>query len=168
MSKYQEVIKMTNNKADTIEEHILRMLRQAADKQVEVKRTALADEISCAPSQITYVLSTRFTTDKGFAVESRRGLGGYIRIALIPQEVDRKQILYRDMIDEITELTPFERVKTMIEFLFLQSKLITRREAELSAQMAANLYNSEAAGKISPTERAKLVRSIFATFAKIT
>ena len=159
---------MTNNKADTIEEYILSMLRQATDKQVELKRTALADEISCAPSQISYVLSTRFTTDKGFSVESRRGLGGYIRIALVPQEIDRKQLLYRDMIEEINEATSFERVKTMIEFLLLQSKLITRREAELSAQMAANLYNSEAAGKISPTERAKLVRLIFVTFAKIT
>ena len=158
---------MLNNKADTIEEYILKRLKQNDDKQIELKRTALADEISCAPSQISYVLSTRFTTERGFVVESRRGLGGYIRIALIPEELDQKQILYRDLMSDIDEDTPFDDVKSMLEFL-LKSKLITRREAELAAQMAFALYKSEAAKKIAPDERAKLTRTIFATFAKIT
>ena len=158
---------MLNNKADTIEEYILKRLKQNADKQIELKRTALADEISCAPSQISYVLSTRFTTERGFIVESRRGLGGYIKIALIPEELDQKQILYRDMMNALDETSPFTQVKSMLEFL-LENKLITRREAELIAQMSANLYKSEAAGQIAPAERAKLIRSIFATLAKIT
>lgn len=159
---------MLNNKADTIEEYILKRLKQNADKQIELKRTALADEISCAPSQISYVLSTRFTTERGFVVESRRGLGGYIRIALIPEELDQKQLLYREMLEQIEAETTFPQVKAMIDFLFLDSKLITRREAELIAQMAANLYRSEAAGELVAEERAKLIRSIFATLAKIT
>ena len=158
---------MLNNKADTIEEYIVRRLAQNADRQIELKRTALADEISCAPSQISYVLSTRFTTDKGFVVESRRGLGGYIRIALIAEEVDRKQLLYQNMVEQIGEATPFAEVKSMIDFL-LENKLITRREAELVAQMTLNLYKSEAAGELSSAERAKLIRSNFVTLAKIT
>ena len=158
---------MLNNKADTIEEYILKRLLQNADRQIELKRTVLADEISCAPSQISYVLSTRFTADRGFVVESRRGLGGYIRIALITEEVDRKQILYQEMIEQIDENTPFAQVKSMIDFL-LGNKLITRREAELVAQMSANLYQSEADKKISSDERAKLIRSIFITLANIT
>lgn len=158
---------MLNNKADTIEEYIRKRLEQNKSGQIELKRTALADEISCAPSQISYVLSTRFTTERGFVVESRRGLGGYIRIALIPQEIDQKQVLYRDLMEEIDELTPFSEVKAMLDFL-LKSKLITRREAELIAQMSINLYKSEAAEQISAAERAKLVRSIFVTLAKIT
>ena len=92
---------MLNNKADTIEEYIRKRLEQNASGQIELKRTALADEISCAPSQISYVLSTRFTTERGFVVESRRGLGGYIRIALIPQQLDQKQILFNDIVNEI-------------------------------------------------------------------
>ena len=159
---------MLNNKADTIEEYILKRLKQNADKQIELKRTALADEISCAPSQISYVLSTRFTTERGFIVESRRGLGGYIRIALIPEELDQKQLMYRDLLEQITETATFADVKSLIDFLFLKSRLITRREAELVAQMSANLYKSEAAGEISAAERAKLIRSIFVTLAKIT
>lgn len=168
MSKYQdEVIKMINNKADTIEEYIRKLLAQNANGQIELKRTALADAISCAPSQISYVLSTRFTADRGFAVESRRGLGGYIRIALIPVELDEKQILFRDMLEEIDSTTPFEEVKAMIDLL-LRGNLITRREAELIAQMSASLYKSEAAGKIAASERAKLIRSIFITLAKMS
>ena len=158
---------MTNNKADTIEDYILKRLAQKADKQIELKRTALADEISCAPSQISYVLSTRFTTERGFAVESRRGLGGYIRITVVPAEIDQKQMIYRNMLEEIDSTTPFNAIKTMIDFL-LQNGLVTRREAELVLQMSANLYKSEASNKLASTERAKLIRSIFLTLAKIT
>ena len=77
---------MVNNIADAIEEYILQQLANKQDGQVELKRTELANKISCAPSQISYVLSTRFTHDKGFIVESRRGLGGYIRITIIETE----------------------------------------------------------------------------------
>ena len=158
---------MLNNKADTIEEYIRKRLEQNASGQIELKRTALADEISCAPSQISYVLSTRFTTERGFVVESRRGLGGYIRIALIPQQLDQKQILFNDLIEEIDARTPFAEIKSMLDFL-LKGNLITRREAELIAQMSANLYKSEASEQISAEERAKLIRSIFVTLSKIT
>lgn len=158
---------MINNKADTIEEYIRKQLEQNADRQIELKRTALADEFSCAPSQISYVLSTRFTAERGFIVESRRGLGGYIRITVVPDEIEQKQMLYREMLDDIDETTPFVAIKQMIDFLF-GNRLITRREAELVAQMSVNLYKSEAAGKIASDERAKLIRSIFVTLAKIT
>lgn len=158
---------MISNKADTIAEYIRRQLEQTADRQIELKRTELADEFSCAPSQISYVLSTRFTVERGFLVESRRGLGGYIRIALIPEDVDQKQIMYREMLQDITPSTPFGAVKQMIEFLF-DSGLITRREGELVLQMTSNLYKSAASGELSADERAKLIRSIFVTLAKIT
>ena len=157
---------MINNKADTIEEYILKRLAQNSDGQIELKRTALADEISCAPSQISYVLSTRFTAERGFVVESRRGLGGYIRIAILPVEIDEKQVIFRNLLEEIDSMTPFAEVKSMIDLL-LRSNLITRREAELVAQMSANLYKSETAGKIAANERAKLIRSIFLTLEKI-
>ncbi len=158
---------MISNKADTIAEYIRRQLEQTADRQIELKRTELADEFSCAPSQISYVLSTRFTVERGFLVESRRGLGGYIRIALIPEDVDQKQIMYREMLQDITPSTPLEAVKNIIRFLFAE-RIITRREGELVLQMTSNLYKSEAAGELTADERARLIRSIFVTLAKIT
>ena len=157
---------MINNKADTIEDYILKRLAQNADGQIELKRTALADEISCAPSQISYVLSTRFTTARGFAVESRRGLGGYIRIAILQPQLDERQLLFRNILAEIDSTTSFSEVKAMIDLL-LSNSLITRREAELVAQMSANLYKSSVAGKLAENERAKLIRSIFITLAKM-
>ncbi len=65
---------------DRIEAYIMRLLAHSDDGYVEVRRYELADQFSCVPSQVTYVLSTRFTPDRGFFVESRRGGGGYIRI----------------------------------------------------------------------------------------
>jgi transcriptional regulator CtsR len=74
------------NLADIIEKFILRRLSDQAEDIVLLQRNELADELECAPSQISYVLSTRFTSERGFIVESRRGTGGYIRIARMPAE----------------------------------------------------------------------------------
>ncbi len=64
---------------DSIEAFIKSLLEEG-QAQVDVQRNELAQYFRCAPSQITYVLSTRFTPDHGYVIESRRGGGGYIRI----------------------------------------------------------------------------------------
>lgn len=66
--------------ADHIEAHIKKMLKNSQDNSVELSRAQMADDFSCVPSQINYVLSTRFTLERGYIVESRRGGGGYIRV----------------------------------------------------------------------------------------
>ncbi|MGI6038048.1 MAG: CtsR family transcriptional regulator [Limnochordia bacterium] len=66
--------------ADAIERYLKRMLERAGEGVIEIRRVQLAEEFSCVPSQINYVLETRFTPEKGYIVESRRGGGGYIRI----------------------------------------------------------------------------------------
>ena len=70
--------------ADRIEKFILDQM-QREQERVVLRRNDLASELDCAPSQISYVLSTRFSPDRGFEVESRRGLGGYIRIQRIQE-----------------------------------------------------------------------------------
>ncbi len=73
------------NMSDTIESFIISQLLAASKNAVMVQRNELADRLSCAPSQISYVLSTRFTPERGYMVESRRGSGGFIRIVrLVP------------------------------------------------------------------------------------
>ena len=62
------------NLADAIENFIIRQLLEDREDAVLVQRNELADKLSCAPSQISYVLSTRFTPERGFMVESRRGI----------------------------------------------------------------------------------------------
>ncbi len=66
--------------SDDITAYILRMMEVADDGEAELRRNELADELGCVPSQINYVLTSRFTPEQGYVVESRRGGGGYIRI----------------------------------------------------------------------------------------
>lgn len=70
---------------DSIEAFIKSLLEEGQE-QVDVQRNELAQYFRCAPSQITYVLSTRFTPDHGYVIESRRGGGGYIRIVRLREE----------------------------------------------------------------------------------
>lgn len=66
------------NMSDLIEEYIKEILMEK-DK-IEIKRAEIASQFSCVPSQINYVIKTRFTVAQGYNVESKRGGGGYIRI----------------------------------------------------------------------------------------
>ena len=144
-----------SNIADLIEAYILRQLAAQQDGKVELRRTDIADEISCAPSQISYVLSTRFTQDKGFVVESRRGLGGYIRIVQVPM----KNVVYQDMLEKINQDTEMPMVQSMVHYL-LQHQMITTREAALMMQVVGNDFQSES---ITPTERVHLLKSMLLT-----
>ena len=65
--------------SDEIEKILMRMLSEEGGRLV-IKRNEFADKVGCVPSQINYVLSSRFTPEHGFIIESRRGGGGYIRI----------------------------------------------------------------------------------------
>lgn len=69
--------------SDTIEAFIKEMLGDTQQDGVEIKRNELAEYFHCAPSQINYVLATRFTPDHGYIIESRRGGGGCIRIVRV-------------------------------------------------------------------------------------
>ena len=144
-----------SNIADLIEAYILRQLAAQQDGKVELRRTDIADEISCAPSQISYVLSTRFTQDKGFVVESRRGLGGYIRIVQVPM----KNVVYQDMLEKINQDTEMPMVQSMVHYL-LQRQMITTREAALMMQVVGNVFQSES---ITPAERVHLLKSMLLT-----
>ncbi len=75
--------------SDTIESFIKTLLSQE-ETQVELKRNELAEYFGCAPSQINYVLATRFTLDDGYVIESRRGGGGYIRIVRVTDSTQER------------------------------------------------------------------------------
>ncbi len=168
---------MVNNIADAIEDYIRKELASKEDGQVELKRTELANIMSCAPSQISYVLSTRFTHDRGFIVESRRGLGGYIRITIINTEdkddfayevtiiesaAVKEESIYEDMISKIKDDSDFEYIKSMIDYLVIH-RMVTKREAELCAHFVYNLYNTRTIGV---KDRTRLIRSVFITLSR--
>lgn len=66
-------------------------LEEAENGVLEVQRNDLAQRFNCVPSQINYVMSTRFSPERGYIVESRRGGNGYIRITRV--RVDRETLL---------------------------------------------------------------------------
>ncbi|MEG1346094.1 MAG: CtsR family transcriptional regulator [Acidaminococcaceae bacterium] len=104
------------NLADVIENLIVRQLLAEQEDFVLVQRNELADQLSCAPSQISYVLSTRFTPERGYMVESRRGSGGFVRIVrVVPQE---------------NALTVPTSARAVLEHL-TQNCVVTGREATL-------------------------------------
>lgn len=142
-----------SNIADLIEEYILRRLAAQQNGKVELRRTDIADEISCAPSQISYVLSTRFTQAKGFVVESRRGLGGFIRIAQVPFT----NLIYQDMIEKMDGDTEYAEVQSMVRYL-LQHQFIASREAALMMQVITTAYD-----KLEPKDRVRLIRALLLT-----
>ena len=144
-----------SNIADMIESYILRQLATRQDGQVELRRTDIADEISCAPSQISYVLSTRFTQDKGFVVESRRGLGGFIRIVQVPL----RDLVYQDMLSKINEETDMETVQSMVRYL-AQHGMVETREAALLMQMVTGLFHSET---LAAKERVQMLKTMILT-----
>ena len=76
--------------SDSIETFIKTLLAED-EPEVELKRNELAEYFGCAPSQINYVLATRFSPDHGYLIESRRGGGGYIRITRV--HVDRQTLM---------------------------------------------------------------------------
>ncbi len=91
------------NISDVIEQFILKSLKE--DGTVEISRNDLAGFFSCVPSQINYVLETRFTLDRGFVKESRRGGGGFIRISKVPVSDDTyvNSLIMESIGDELTE-----------------------------------------------------------------
>ena len=153
-----------SNIADLIEAYILRQLAAKQDGKVELRRTDIADEISCAPSQISYVLSTRFTPAKGFAVESRRGLGGYIRIVQVPDRQQVKNLIYADMRSKITGDTTYGEVEGMLHYL-QQHELITQREAALCMQVIDGLFHSPT---MDVAEKVQMIQSLFLTLEKFS
>ena len=77
--------------SDLIAAFLQDSLEAAEDGVLEIQRSDLAQRFNCVPSQINYVMSTRFSPERGYIVESRRGGNGYIRITRV--QVDRQTLL---------------------------------------------------------------------------
>lgn len=77
--------------SDLIASFLQESLEETGDGVLEIQRSDLAQRFNCVPSQINYVMSTRFSPERGYIVESRRGGNGYIRITRV--QVDRETLL---------------------------------------------------------------------------
>ncbi len=113
--------------SDQIEKYLRQLLKNYKG-EVEIKRNQLADDFNCAPSQINYVLDTRFTVDKGYVVESQRGGGGYIRIIRVKIDSEKEQL--QKIITQLGNPTSQRKAEAIIERLY-ENDLLEEREKEL-------------------------------------
>lgn len=137
--------KMNRNLTQIIEQYLLEQLERAGSDSLELQRLEVAQQLGCAPSQVTYVLGTRFTDEKGFLVQSRRGSGGFIRITRLNNydEVGsggkKKVKELGSHSEEVVEHLNFEEIQELTLSLW-RTGLASRREAELLHRMTGMLY----------------------------
>ncbi|MFS0749625.1 CtsR family transcriptional regulator [Oceanobacillus sp. 1P07AA] len=117
-----------SNISDIIEQYLKQVLQSQGKDVIEIKRSEIADQFQCVPSQINYVINTRFTIEKGYIVESKRGGGGYIRIMRIQHQ--SQSVLIDEIIQLIGDSIPQRSAIDILERL-LEEDLITEREAKL-------------------------------------
>jgi transcriptional regulator of stress and heat shock response len=116
------------NISDIIESYLKNVLELSESEIVEIKRSEIADKFQCVPSQINYVINTRFTIERGYVVESKRGGGGYIRIMKVKAHdqvhlIDQLVSLVRNAISQSTAAD--------IIFRLVEEDIISEREAKI-------------------------------------
>ncbi len=111
-----------------IEQFLLEQLEIEQREYIEIGRNELAERFNCAPSQINYVLSTRFTPYKGYYIESRRGGSGYIKITKL--EMTENQLINRILSETIKDSITLDKVKHILQGL-TEEDVIEEREALL-------------------------------------
>ena len=125
--------------SDLITAEIVRMLNESAENTAEIQRNDFASIMGCAPSQINYVLSSRFTPEHGYIIESRRGGGGYIKISRV---VMRKSTAFMHIINSIGDSIDTMSARIVIENC-LQSELISKETARIMyAALSNNVMRS--------------------------
>ena len=85
---------MNNNMTDILEQYIMSLFNEASEDHIIIKRSNVAQKFDCVPSQLNYVIKTRFTPEHGFIIESKRGGGGFIRITKITLHTNKDYIDY--------------------------------------------------------------------------
>lgn len=138
--------------SDLISKRILEMIEASEENVAEIQRNEFAERIGCVPSQINYVLSSRFTPEHGYIIDSRRGGGGYIRISRIKLS-DSAAIMH--IINSMGSAVDLSTSRIIIENCY-HSGLISE---QISAMMMSAISNG-AFRSIPPEYRASARASI--------
>jgi transcriptional regulator of stress and heat shock response len=142
--------------SDLIESFIKEMLEGSEEKILEIQRNELANTFNCAPSQINYVLSTRFSLARGYYIESRRGGGGSIKITRIDiNENDYiKDVIWNNIGDKLTHSEGEGYIA-----LFREQGLINDRETKM-LRAAINDKTLPLPGSLRDAIRAQLLKTM--------
>ena len=143
------------NISDIIEQYLKSILKESPS--IEIKRSEIAQQLDCVPSQINYVIKTRFTVQNGYLVESKRGGGGYIRIEKVDLVDDAEYLneLIEYTGESITETDAFKVVQALYENHFLN-----RREANLILSTFNRNVLAFSDHEIEDIVRARILKSV--------
>lgn len=111
---------------DIIEEFIKNLMEE--NNIIQIQRNELATLFNCAPSQINYVLTTRFTIEKGYYIESKKGGGGYVQIIKIQN--DKKNYMKQLINERIGDQISYKRAKDIV-FGLEEMELINKKESNI-------------------------------------
>lgn len=147
---------------DEIEQFILETMNE--DQTIRISRNGLAEHFGCAPSQINYVLRTRFNVERGYLVESKRGGGGSVSIVRLSEEKDSylTDLIHNTIGAEI----PFSKCERILKRL-LEERCISDREYAMIAGVLSDkalLY----AGKYRDQQRAEMFKEIILTLLRFS
>ena len=138
--------------SDLIEQMLMEMI-SSSDGSVEIRRNILANQLNCVPSQINYVIKTRFTPERGYSIESKRGGGGSVTIRRIESTSDS---LIASLIGSTGTSLDRESANAYLTRL-LSYSLITKREAII---MASALSDKSIIGSHKNEARAILFKNM--------
>lgn len=114
--------------SNIIEQYLKEIIEAGDSSHIEIKRSEIADRFQCVPSQINYVINTRFTAERGYIVESKRGGGGYIRILRV--RANSQMELIDNILDQIG-LQISQTATEHIVYRLLDEEVLTKREAKM-------------------------------------
>ena len=134
-----------------LSDNIARLIEEMLDEGegiADLKRNDLASRLGCVPSQISYVISSRFTSDKGYITESRRGGGGYIRIVRVKMDKNKYLMHFFHAVGE--SLTDKDARAYIVNLR--DSGIITDREKRI----AEGILCGSALDRVPPGDRNKV------------
>ena len=140
------------NTSDLIESYIKKILEK--NEMIEIRRIEMADLFNCIPSQINYVINTRFTIQRGYLVESKRGGGGYIRIAKV-RISDKMHML--EQVNQLFDDTISEKNAFAIIQKLYEDQFITKKEGNL--MLSAIAKNTLNMNELEDYVRARILRA---------
>ena len=146
--------------SDIIEEFILEQLEDM--EFINLSRNELASFFNCAPSQINYVLSTRFTEPKGFLIESHRGGGGYIRLSRI--NIDEDNYIGRLLSTTLSEEVDYPTAITILNNLYQLNYM-----DEISAKLLSYAITPKALAmpvRLENRQRANILKNVIINMLK--
>ena len=144
--------------SDLVAQYIMQMLDEQ-NGSAEIQRNELAGNLGCVPSQINYVITSRFTPEQGYIVESRRGGGGYIRISRV--KMDRGTAMMH-IINSVGSSLDKATAEVMLNNM-LQRNMLQLQSAKIIAAALSDRTLSQVEQDKRDTVRADLFKNMLLT-----